>query len=57
MTLYEMFMITENLLQDVYYHEQLLLMPYINQYPKPVIMTLAKLAVHDLYTPVCGNSA
>ena len=36
-----------NLLQDVYYHEQLLLMPHINQYPKPVIMTLAKLAVHD----------
>ena len=36
-----------NLLQDVYYHEQLLLMPHIDQYPKPVIMTLAKLAAHD----------
>ena len=36
-----------NLLQDVYYHEQLLLMPHIDHYPKPVIMTLAKLAVHD----------
>ena len=36
-----------NLLQDVYYHEQLLLMPHINRYPKPVIMTLARLASHD----------
>ena len=38
---------SRNLLQDVYYHEQLLLMPHFDQYPKPVIMTLAKLAVHD----------
>ena len=36
-----------NLLQDVYYHEQLLLMPHINRYPKPVIMTLARLGTHD----------
>ena len=36
-----------NLRQEVYYYEQLLLMPHIDQYPKPVIMTLARLVVHD----------